>query len=113
MVTIVEGVRIELTKEQIAKVEKRRKQVQKSWLSFQNVLRHFGFRQLKDQKGCYSKGGWYAEIIDRGVWHDVWMVGSGLKDSHLFPGGWIYSEPRELNEELNKALSESNTQNKG
>lgn len=77
-------------------------------MDFQSVLRHFGFRQMKDQKGCYQKGNWYAEIIDHGGWHSVWMIGGGLKDTHLFPGGWSYHYPRELNDELSRALAEKN-----
>lgn len=106
MKVFVEGVEIELTKEQLAKVEKRRKQIESDFRSFKSVLRHFGFKQLKDQKDCFANDKWYAEIVNHGNWHSVWMTGQGLKNSHLFPGGWTYFEPNEIRDELYNAAKD-------
>ena len=51
---------------------------------------------------------WYAEIIDRGNYSDVWMVGDGLKSSTGFPGGWVYESPIEIETEVIKSLSTPN-----
>lgn len=99
----IEGVMITLTDNQILEIQRYRKRMERSARSFEKVLKFFKFKQDKEFTNTFSREGLYAEIIDRGNYHDVWMVGEGVKESHLFPGGWIYSEPHQLSEELHKA----------
>jgi hypothetical protein len=107
MKIIVEGVSIELTPAQIATIEKERKRREKCRGSFKRMLAKLGFRQSHDVPGSFSHktNDWYAEIIDRRHYSDVWMVGDGLKNSTGFPGGWVYESPMELEKEVVKALS--------
>lgn len=99
----IEGVMITLTESQISAIEKYKKLKLRSFKSFVKVLRFFRFKQDKEANNCFSRPGIHAEIIDYDGWHEVWMVGEGVKNSKLFPGGWQYSEPKELGEELHKA----------
>lgn len=69
---------------------------------FVKVLKRYGFNKLlgHDAYNNDSKG-WFAEIIYRGNYCDVWMTGMGLKSITGYPGGWIYSSAEELEKELN------------
>lgn len=98
----VDGVSITLTKEQIAKIERVKKERLAEMNSFKNTLLKSGFKKLsiKDKYvECYQNDekGWYAEIIDG---TRVWMVGAFLQQSYGFPGGWTYDTVEELRTEL-------------
>jgi hypothetical protein len=77
---------------------------------FNKVLISNGFKRLNipelDNQGViayqHDMRGWYAEALDRGRYYDLWLVGHGLKQSSTYPGGWIYSEPKELADELKR-----------
>jgi hypothetical protein len=106
MFTIIRGVRIELTPEQIKKIKQAENKLKRCRSSFEKMLRHLGFKQISDLPPGHfehKQQDWYAEIYNRGCYNDVWMVGNGLKSSG-FPGGWNYSSPQEIEEEILKAL---------
>lgn len=111
MTVFIKGVRIKLNDKQIAEVDKELKSRERCRISFVKMLRKFGFRN-EDKAFPNSFGNktfdWYAEIIDRGNYSDVWMVGKELKSSGGFPGGWIYSEPKEIEDEIVRALDLKN-----
>jgi hypothetical protein len=115
MKAMFNGVEIQLTPEQIKVVtaakEKHEKAVDGGFIK---VLKSYGFEKMSS-KGwanpdsvCFQHPthGWFAEIIDHGLWQNVWMVGTGLRNSQLFPGGWSYDEPQVLHEELSKATTD-------
>jgi len=86
--------------------------MEKEFKTFTSVLKYCGFKKM-DTKGwlnpssvCYEnkEKGWFADILDRGAYKEVWMVGNGLK-SGSFPGGWIYGNPNNIFEELQSKLS--------
>ena len=98
----VDGVSITLTKEQIAEIERVKKERLAEMNSFKNALLKSGFKKLsiKDKYAeCYQNDdkGWYAEIIEGAR---VWMVGAFLQQSYGFPGGWTYDTVEELRTEL-------------
>jgi hypothetical protein len=106
MEVVIEGVRIKLTSEQCLLIEERRKEIERSQNSFKRVLKLFGFKKISNKyPTSYSHGRWHAEIHDHGGWHTVWMVGGELKSSSFFPGGWVYGSPKELSDELRKAVN--------
>lgn len=106
---IVQGVKITLTKSQVQTIESVEKRRLKCKNSFKKMLTHFGFKENADQPNTFSHKAkqWYAEIIDRGVYSDVWMVGRGLKSSSGMPGGWVYESPKEIETEIIKAMDKS------
>lgn len=110
---IVEGVSIELTESQVSLLKKEKaKRAKRAYSGFAKTLKHFGFIHKKDVNTEnepiewyeHPKHGWRAEILDRGNWKEVWLVGKCLKDSG-FPGGHIYSNSKELAEEILIALN--------
>lgn len=108
MKVVVEGCTIELTTGQVAIIDKERKLREKCRGSFKRMLRKLGFMQSHDDvPGSFSHKTkqWYAEIIDRGHYSDVWMIGDGLKSVSGFPGGYVYESPMDLEKEVIKALS--------
>lgn len=109
MEIFVEGVRITLTAEQVALVEKEQRRRQRCGNSFAKMLKHFGFKRVKSLPNCWEhiSRGWFAEILDRGNYSDVWMVGKELKCSG-FPGGYCYGEPEDVEAELLSALEKLN-----
>lgn len=99
---IVEGVAIDLTKEQIKHIETVKAKRLKELNSFEKVLVNFGFKKETHANGSFYTNDdleWYAEIYDD---DSVWMTGSGLKDTSSFPGGYVYGTPESLIEELSK-----------
>ncbi len=106
----VENVKIELTKEQLALIEKARNKRNQCISSFLKILKHFGFNSSKGNKNCFehNKNGWWAEIIDHGHFRTVWMVGNGLKSSKSIPGGWNYGSPKEIEIEIIKYYESQN-----
>lgn len=97
-----DGIKITLTTAQIKTVEKERHRREKACSSFRRILRYFGFTQMRGDKSAFvHKRGWYAEIQWQSNYYVVWLVGGGLKSSG-FPGGWIYYEPKEVKEELER-----------
>ena len=109
MEIFVKGVKIKLTKEQIDLIEQNDAKIEKCRNSFVKMLKHFHFEQWKDDKDYFSNPttGWVAEILDRGNYKEVWMIGDGLKTSS-FPGGWIYSSPEQIEMEILRALEKLN-----
>jgi hypothetical protein len=108
MDVFVEGIRISLTESQISIVEAEKRKREKCLNSFINILIHFGFKETIG-KGTPSsvrwfenkRYNWYAELtIHNENWQSVWMVGKGLKQMSLFPGGWIYESPKEIENEI-------------
>lgn len=104
---IIEGVNIELTFEQISKIEAARKERALSKKSFVSILKHFGFKKLDTSNWTdktiiafeHAQNNWYAEITN----NNVWMVGKGLKDSG-FPGGSYYFTINEVETALLQVL---------
>jgi hypothetical protein len=109
MKTIVEGVIIELTEDQERYVKAKRKEKQKYWKNFKLMLLSFGFKKMKEFKNCYSleKPSCFAEIQDRGTYFSLWMIGEHFKSTDSIPGGWVYSDPKEAAEEIEKAKIKS------
>lgn len=105
----IDGVEIILTPEQVKKIDDHHKQLEKNRErdrdDFKKVFRRYGFKRIPDLPECYQHPdrNWFAEIIDRGGWQDVWMTGEGLKTGS-FPGGWIYSDAEKLTEGILKGL---------
>jgi len=98
----VQGVTVSLTEQQEKEIQRVLKQRERCRYSFKRMLKHFGFKELKDQPNSFihKVHNWYAEVLDRGTWSDVWMTGAGLKDNGGIPGGHFYSTAREIEEEM-------------
>ncbi|MBE8712510.1 hypothetical protein [Sphingobacterium hungaricum] len=98
----VDGVTIELTKEQIEETKRERFENLKS---LEDVLFQFGFKKVVPKENpnqtyyTNEEKGWHAEKVD---YDGVWMVGGELQDDGSFPGGHVYWEKEELFEELIK-----------
>jgi|GEM_PF-1941384 len=116
MKTTVDGVTIELTREQIAKIQAVKSKRDAACKSFVSVLRHFGFTKCSTKgweqpnRVCYEhkENGWFAEIFDLGshsTFFDCWMAGPGLRNVG-FPGGDVYGSPELVSEALTAALNE-------
>lgn len=74
---------------------------------FEAILQEAGFTKIwteldGDTAWEYRKMGWYADVLGYLGFHEVWMIGAGLKDKQGYPGGWRYSYPEELREKLSK-----------
>jgi len=115
MEIFVQGVRIKLTDEQIAQIDKEERKRKRCRSGFGKMLKHFGFKKA-DTSDWLQKDtlafehvyyNWYAEIQNHGNWDSVWMVGPGLKDSG-FPGGYMYDEPEKIETEIISALEKLN-----
>lgn len=106
MTIVVEGVRIELTTEQISLILKERKRRERCRGSFKRMLSNLGFKPCKDLPGSFEHKvmPWYAEIVNHEGYSNVWMVGGDLKSAG-FPGGWIYHSPTEIETEVLKVLN--------
>lgn len=102
MKVYTQGISVTLTEQQEKEVQRVLRQRERCGNSFRRMLKHFGFKELSDQPNCFihKTHNWYAEILDRVTWSDVWMTGAGLKDSGGFPGGYIYGTAREIEEEI-------------
>ena len=108
MDVFIDGTRIKLTNSQEQLIRKHRRKLERGFRSMESVLKHFGFKKLKDSATSFEHlaYGWYAEIYTHNEnWHSVWMVGDKLKNSHLFPGGWNYDDTHELHHELTRAMA--------
>lgn len=111
MTVIVEGVRIELTHEQIGKIEKERLKRKKCRNSFTKTLLHFGFKQCDSKDDTdfsfeHTSMNWFA-VFNEGSGGSVWMVGGGLKNSSSFwKDGCVYWTPDEISKEIIRALDE-------
>lgn len=132
---LVDGVKIQLTAEQMevinkakqAKlaIEQKREEKHKRQFeletnrnieAFRKILLSFGFTKVDTSDWPnknnipyayeHVKNEWYAEIYrDRGG--EIWMVGPELKSGRM-PGGWMYWEPKDVKEELTNALNKIN-----
>lgn len=100
----MQGVTIELTKDQIALIEKEKARRLRECKSFERILKHFGFVKV-DGGFHHTQHGWYAEILDRRYYQDCLLVGKGLKGPG-FPGGHVYGSPEAVAEALTAALDE-------
>lgn len=70
---------------------------------FIKTLKELGFKKMNRSSISYEHGErheWYAEMLD----DRVWITGKGLKEMQSYPGGWVYSDPKELKEDVLKAL---------
>lgn len=117
MKTTVEGVVIELTKEQVVLIQETKAKRDAECKSFVSVLKHFGFTKLSTKgweqtdRICYEnkQHDWFAEIFKLGAYHsqffDCWMAGPGLRNVG-FPGGYMYGSPEEVKDALLQALNE-------
>ena len=100
---MVDGVYIELTKEQSDLIDEHAQKRKRFRNSFTKMLRFFGFKKIRGiDSYIHVTQNWFADIHDRGSYHTCWMVGEGLKCSKLFPGGWVYESPEEIETELLK-----------
>lgn len=78
---------------------------------FKKVLNKYGFTKINTKDWLQSdtiayehkKHGWYAEILERSNWADLFIVGHGLRSSG-FPGGWVYGSTLELEDDIKNAL---------
>jgi hypothetical protein len=105
MIVNINGCEIQLTEDQIQKIENHKRKLERASNSFHGTLILFGFRRIKGEKAYSHPNGWYAEVtVHNENWIDLWMVGNGLKTSS-FLGGWIYSEPNEVAQELQRVLN--------
>lgn len=110
MKVTVKGVTIDLTPAQIAYIEKTIIKRDKELKTFENVLKHFGFRKLNTKgwvnpdQNCYTQNthGWFVEILDYGKWKSCLVHGTGLDHGHPF--GKHYDSPESLCEAIVKAL---------
>lgn len=115
MDVFVEGIRISLTESQISIIEEARRKRERDINSFRKILIHFGFKEIQEEGTPLnerlfenSKFNWYAELtIHNENWQSVWMTGKGLKKTHLFPGGWTYESPKEIENELLSVLAKN------
>lgn len=104
----VKGVRIKLTEEQVKQIAIEEERRNKECKSFTSCLKYFGFKKvctkgwLNPNQNCWNNEdkGWWAEIHDYGGFKEVWIVGKDLKEVSSFPGGYTYSSPEEIIEEL-------------
>lgn len=111
--TTVEGVVIELTKEQVALIEETKAKRDAECKSFVSVLKHFGFTKVRTKgwkqpdRICYEnkQHGWSAEIFSNCNIFSCWMAGPGLRNVG-FPGGYMYGSPEEVKDALLQALNE-------
>lgn len=101
----IEGITIELTKEQRSLITHARNKRKHNRGSFEKVLLHFGFERLHTGTPgfAYVKNDWFAQIIDHTNFSEVWMTGKGLQTTGSFPGGYLYGEPADLEKELLRA----------
>lgn len=108
---LVNGVLISLTRQQLKKINTEIAERKEDKSAFEKVLFHYQFKKvdttgwLNPKQDCYQHVyfNWWAEIVRHGGWHEVWLVGEGLKCGG-FPGGWNYGEPEYLQEEIEKAI---------
>lgn len=111
MQVVIEGVKIELTPEQVQQIEKVRAEREKCRNSYQKMLKHFGFEKCDTSTWLNKKANawvqehydWYAEIQHSGGIHSLWLVGPGLKTTN-FNDGWIYWSPADAEKEIVKAI---------
>ena len=114
MKVTIQGVSIELTKEQIALIHEEKTKQEKECKSFEQILKHFGFKKIDTKSWpvpnemAYShyELGWYAEIQDYRTGAACFLVGKGLKSSNGFPGGHIYESPESVAKSIIEALDE-------
>ena len=99
MRTIVDGVAILLTDEQIKHIELTKKKRDKEASSFSKVLKSFGFEKKNGGYINEELNAW-GEIIDHGPWKEVWLTCEHTKSISSIPGGWCYGCPKELSKEL-------------
>lgn len=110
MKIFIEGISIELTKEQVDFIEKEKRKRTRELTTFSKVLKHFGFTKVKDHENCWEHNDyeWWAEIYhNSGRYYTLFMVGHPLKCGG-FPGGWVYDEPKQVEEEILIALEKIN-----
>lgn len=104
---LIEGVRINLTPDQVSMIQSERKKRALCYDSFKKMLFHFGFKPSTEKMAtnCYWHEiyQWHAEILDRDGGY-VWMIDKGLK-SGSFPVGWIYWTPADIEEEITRFLT--------
>ncbi|AIM37361.1 hypothetical protein KO02_12155 [Sphingobacterium sp. ML3W] len=113
----IEGVTIELTKEQILEIEKGKALQELECKSFERILKHFGFTKmstkgwLDSDKKCYKheSNGWFAEILDHRTWKCCFMAGRGLPHQKTPPGGYLYESPESIAKVLRDALDKKET----
>lgn len=117
METYVQGVKIVLTAEQQAAVEKELKARAKYKDNFEKLLKRFKFKRIDTSTWEYNKDTvafehvyfeWYAEIKGEDYKTHVFMAGTGLKHASTPPCGWEYYTPKEVEEELTKFLDNYN-----
>lgn len=115
MTIYFEGIKIELTPEQISKIEKVRKQRHRYRNNFVQTLKLFGFKKM-DTSDWLDKTvlayeneltEWYAEIWNHLNYTEVWIVGKGLPHASCPPGGGVYGDPEAIQKVLAKALDEN------
>lgn len=130
MFVIVEGVAIKLLPQQLALIYKAREKAKKKEnrlfrirhkehiaerKAFMDVLKKYGFKKINTKDWAdktavayiHEGNDWYAELLHRGGYSDVWMVGKGLKQASGFPGGWLYEEPAQIEAVIIKALNDT------
>ncbi|NQD71643.1 hypothetical protein HP439_13015 [Sphingobacterium shayense] len=114
MKVIVQGVSIELTKEQVEHFENEKAKQLKECSTFTKTLKHFGFNKINTKswpnpnENAYShyQYGWYAEIQDYGTYKACFLTGKGLKSIEGFPGGYVHDSPESVAAAITKALDE-------
>jgi hypothetical protein len=119
MEVYVKGVKVKLTEDQLAGVEKELRRRARYRNSFSKILKYFGFTKVDTSDWCNKKAlafehetmGWFAEVIDNGACSDLWMVGNGLPSSG-FPGGHVYGHPSEVEDAICNALDKLIANNK-
>lgn len=112
MKIVVEGVTIELTKEQIALIEKEKAKRAAECASFERTLKNFGFAKVdttgwadpKEKAFANDEHGWYAEIQDYRKYKACLLVGKGLISMRGFPGGYIHESPESVAKAITAAL---------
>lgn len=99
---MIENVRITLTIEQIALIEKERRKRKSCRSNFKRMLKHFGFNKIKGSPNCFdhSSTNWYAEIMDFGNHEEVFIWGKDLEHDSAPPGGHMYGSPEEIEKEI-------------
>ena len=114
MKIIVQGVSIEITKEQIEQIDQEKAKQIRELKSFERILKHFGFEKINTRswpnpnEKAYShyQYGWYAEIQDYGPYKACFLTGKGLRSTDSFPGGYVYDSPESMAKAITLALKE-------
>lgn len=112
MEIVVENVRITLTPEQVDEIKKEQGRRARCRNSFVKMLKHFGFKKGNEYEHNYyeqKEHGWYADFHCYGNWTACFMGGKGLTHDSAPPGGHEYGTPKEIEDELLRALAEINS----